>query len=207
MTFSRGGVLTGIFSLILSVFVYIRMGRGSRQFSKLFFGMVIFAALSYFLWGIINIYTNNSVSRRYGNTLKSGKEGAGQSGSYMDRLNIATQDLKAFEAHPILGNGPEGSHQFRAKNFNTDLAAHTEFTRLLGDHGLFGLVALLILVCSPYYYYNRRKGDNKIILIGFIAISFLTMFHAAMRLAIPGLAFGLALIDVNLQDHPLERYG
>jgi len=205
ITFSRGGVLTGIIALILSAFVYIRLERGSMRFSRFFFGIVFTGLFAYIGWSLINSYTSDSISRRYESTINQSNEGAGQAGHYTERIKIAEQDIAAFKAHPILGNGPEGASRYRAANFNSQLTAHTEFTRLLGDHGILGLIALLIMVFSPIYYYRQRNGDNKIILIGFMSICFLTMFHAAMRLAIPGLAFGLALIDVNLQEHSLER--
>jgi len=205
MTFSRGGVITGVIAFILSTFIYIRLGRGSRQFSRMFFGSLLFLIVIYTLWSVINSYTDNSISRRYESTVTESNEGAGQAGHYTERLKIAELDIAAFRAHPILGNGPEGASRFRSLNYNNALTAHTEYTRLLGDHGSLGAIALLIMVISPFYYFRRRKGDNKIILIGFMSICFLTMFHAAMRVAIPGLAFGLGLIDVNLEDHSLER--
>ena len=205
LTFSRGGVLTGVISLIVSVFIYISLGRGSRQFSKLFIGVVAFGVISYFMWNLLNKYTGDSISRRYESTITKKSSGAGQSGNYADRSLIMKDDLEAFMNSPLLGNGPEGSAEFRRNKYHHNSTAHTEYTRLLGDHGLLGVGVLIILFSSFLRYYRNRKGDNKIILGGFMSISLLTMLHAAMRLAIPGLAFGLALIDVNLEDHSLER--
>jgi O-antigen ligase len=121
------------------------------------------------------------------------------------RDQLMLYDLEAFEKHPFLGCGPEGSARYRGMEKGEWVTAHTEYSRMLGDHGSLGLIALIILFSSSYRYIRRRKGNNKILIVGFIVIALFTMAHSAMRLAIPALAFGLGLMQVNMDEHSLER--
>ena len=208
LTFSRGGVITGIIAFILSTYIYIRSGKATKEFSRIFIGIVFFCGAGYLLWGALNKLSNKSITARYVQAVE-GKQIEGLNDKYdlSGRDLIAESDINVFLAHPILGAGPSGTMLARAKKAHVREAAasHTEFTRLLGDHGLLGLADLIILFGFLYKSYRSRNTYNKIIMIGFASISILTMTHADMRLAMSGVAFGLAFIDVNLEDHPLER--
>jgi hypothetical protein len=203
-TFSRGGVLTGILALLGTVYVFIRQGRASKQAGRIFFGVIFFGLAGYFLWQFLDNITGSRLSERYENTVNQQKENKGKF-DVSGRDVIFMQDLEAFASHPILGNGPAGSTEFRTYKYNSIAIAHIEYTRLLGDHGLFGLFALIVLLSSVVGAYRKSAGDNQIIMIGFFAICLLTMFHAALRLSVPALCFGLAMIDVDLNTHPLAK--
>ena len=61
------------------------------------------------------------------------------------RLGAATTDLQVFSENPILGVGVGRSIEFHDTIEGISLAAHTEYTRLLAEHGLFGLLAIIII--------------------------------------------------------------
>ena len=77
-------------------------------------------------------------------------------------------------------------------------ASHNEITRLLAEHGVFGIVALLILICTPLitYFTNREH----VFLLPFFIFWLLTINHAAMRLAAPAFIYALTLLKVHFKD-------
>ena len=77
-------------------------------------------------------------------------------------------------------------------------AAHSEPTRLLAEHGLFGVVALfLLIVRSPFNHFVlvRSTLSRKFFLLFFI-FGFMTTLHAAMRLALPGVLIGFSFAAI-----------
>jgi len=204
LTFSRGGVVAGVLCFLASCFIYIRSGKGSKRLSRMFFGVVFFGIAAYFGWQILNRFTENTITNRYVNTV-NGPTGNKGTVDLSGRDDLMSNDFEAFFAHPLLGNGPSGAVAFRSKKYGNDLEAHTEFTRLLGDHGMLGLFAVVILISSGISNYRKSKGPKRIISVGFVLAAVLNMLHAAMRLAIPGLAFGFAFADFDFDEHPLEK--
>ena len=105
------------------------------------------------------------------------------------RDEIARDDLEAFLAHPVGGLGPGG----RFVSEGRWEVAHTELTRLLAEHGLLGVAALLVLFVMAFQTLRgARTLQEKALVAALLAWSFITMSHAAMRIVAPSLAFGLA---------------
>ena len=75
------------------------------------------------------------------------------------------------------------------------VAAHNEFTRLLAEHGAFGLVALGILILMPInrFFKSRSLLQRVVMLVG-IGFCFVFMSHSATRLAAPGFLYGMSFI-------------
>jgi len=94
-----------------------------------------------------------------------------------------------------MGVGPGAAHHLRYEyGYGAAVAAHSEFTRMLAEHGIFGLISLFsIMSLSIIEYYKRRK-INKILLACFSTFSLLTMFHSAFRIALAGYIYGLSYI-------------
>lgn len=91
-----------------------------------------------------------------------------------------------------LAVGPGVSKEYHGRLF-AKAAAHTEYTRLLAEHGFFGVCVLLILGLSVRRRF--RSADSlleRAIVMSLTAWALLTMSHAAMRVAAPGFIFGLA---------------
>jgi len=108
-----------------------------------------------------------------------------------NRVEIIKDELRVWRRYPILGVGPGGSKFVGAST------AHTEFARLPAEHGILGVVALLLLLIAAAK--NIRKANSiegKAIAVCLIGWSFLFMLNAAMRLAAPAFAFGLAFATV-----------
>ena len=87
-----------------------------------------------FVFPIIDDYSKGSISNRYTDTDISHRE------------NIIETELRAFVENPLLGIGPGSSRNFRIENYNSPKHTHTEYTRLLSEHGLFGFFVILLFL-------------------------------------------------------------
>jgi O-antigen ligase len=154
--------------------------------------MAVFVALLGWLLiaPALDAFTGGKLSERYA------KKG------FSNRETIAQEDLQLFVGHPILGVGPGMGKFMRKKEFNSGGAAHTEFTRLLSEHGMLGVIALLALVgTASYRIMARGTSQEKALRATAIAYSFLFMAVTAMRVALPGFVFGLAFINFAIPRH------
>lgn len=61
------------------------------------------------------------------------------------RVELMKADLASFRSNPILGVGPGVSRFERPNPRLVGLTAHTEYTRALAEHGIFGLAAMIVL--------------------------------------------------------------
>jgi len=62
-------------------------------------------------------------------------------------------------------------------------ASHNEMSRILSEHGLFGMVAFLILLITPLIFRIRNKSN--VFFYSFYLFWFLTINHSSMRIAAP----------------------
>jgi O-antigen ligase len=102
---------------------------------------------------------------------------------------------------------------FREDLTGRSIASHNEVSRMIAEHGLFGILALLILLLVPLALILKRK--RNLFLVPFIAFWFLTINHSAMRVALPGFLYSLGLLQITYQrkkkvkksvkKHPLHR--
>src|SRR5690606_36171223 len=106
--------------------------------------------------------------------------------------------------HPIIGIGVGMGKEFRQETLRIGIASHNEISRLLSEHGLLGLFALLILIFVPIVFWTKFK--NNYYFLAFVAFWFLTINHSAMRIALPAFVYGLALLYiVDEKKDPVYR--
>ena len=67
---------------------------------------------------------------------------------------------------------------------------------MFAEHGSLGALALLILILTPLALYFDNKFN--LFLFCFVTFWFLTINHAAMRIAAPAFVYSLALLNVHL---------
>jgi O-antigen ligase len=103
-----------------------------------------------------------------------------------------------FLDNPIFGVGVGKNKEYRLETTGVDAASHNEITRMLAEHGSFGLFALLILFFTPMIVYLNNK--QNIFVLAFLIFWLLTINHAAMRLAAPAFIYALSLLKVSLTD-------
>ena len=113
------------------------------------------------------------------------------------RDEIFLADLEVFSDNALTGVGPGMSHQVRSQTLGIDAAAHIEYSRMLAEHGLFGAIAIMILLIFPLqYFFGLKSIDDKILMIMCLSFVFVTLGHAAMRTAASGFVYGLAFLTI-----------
>ncbi len=206
LTFSRGGVLGSVLALMAAIavlyfsFTTFRL-KARKAFPYIILGIIFFAGI--FIYA--NKLTNNFLLYRY-----QGKEtvevltgqSMGDRSLLTGREQLLKADFNTFLKNPLLGVGFGMGQGHRSRAFGEAAASHTEYTRFLSEHGLLGLIFMLfgMIIIPIKFFYNTRHPVTRCFFIAFYFLSMFTMFHAAMRLALPGMVFGAAFMRVNSNE-------
>jgi O-antigen ligase len=148
--------------------------------------VAVLAALGYFvIWPRLDEFTSGGLSARFQDTNTTGRD------------DLSMEDLKLFARHPLLGVGPGRS----AFEHDLGLAAHTEFSRLLAEHGLFGCAWMLVMALAAYRNVKRgRSPYERGFSVAMMTWGFLFMANSAMRLVAPCLTFGMGFVQLLSAD-------
>jgi predicted ferric reductase len=77
------------------------------------------------------------------------------------------------------------------------VSSHVELSRLLAEHGVFGLIFFIYLINLGVKLWGNIKIDSwKLILFLLYLIALLTSFHSAMRTFVSPLLFALSSIGM-----------
>lgn len=196
MTFSRTGLYLAFGGLLIAI-PFLVTNRKSRL--QLLLGLILLGVIgNSVLWPRLDKFTEGALGKRFSDTQLSGRD------------SIVMADLQVFAENPVFGVGPGQTRHFRTHKIQYyQVAAHTEFSRLLSEHGLFGLLAIvLLLVMGIQHFLNARTAGGKALVGVMLFWSVLFMFVGAMRLAAPAFAFGLSAVSLLPEkdaDPPLEQ--
>jgi len=193
VTFSRGGVFTGIVMIAsFLLIVYFFSNRKNKSILLMVFAGSLLVSLG--VWTYTVSQTNGLIENRYANKDARGREKVDQLGG---REEIAKTELKMFTENPIFGIGVGRNKEYREELTGIVAASHNELTRLLAEHGSFGIVAILILLITPLFLYLQNKFN--LFVLSFYFFWLLTINHAAMRLAAPAFIYALSLLKVKFE--------
>jgi hypothetical protein len=203
VTFSRGGMITGFLMIFLLLFsLYFKSNSKGRL--KLNVLLVFLVLILGTVWGYTSVQTSGLIDRRYANEDALGRS---KKGSFSGRENIALAEWKIFLKNPIFGAGVgkarEAMAEAEKKSKDQALASHDEITRMLAEHGTFGIIGLLILFFTPLILYLENKFN--LYLLCFFVFWLLTINHSAMRIAAPAFVYSLALLNVNFGKVPIKN--
>ena len=200
ITFSRGGVIAALICIVaFLIFFYYKQRKTEKVQSQLKF-LILLGAI-FLIWTFSSIKTFGLLDARYEN-----KNAAGQLKNDITtgRVELVTTELEAFYNYPLTGIGVGKGFEYRQETQNMDIASHNEVSRLLSEHGLLGIVAILILIFVPIVFWTKFK--NNYYFLAFVAFWFLTINHSAMRIALPAFVYGLALLYiVDEKKDPVYR--
>ena len=160
ITFSRGGVVVSILAVVLSIVIYAVKDRKTfRNYFAISLASVFFLSGIFF---VVNKMTHSALLQRY--------------------QGIAYTDIGIFVDHLVFGVGPGEARYYRKAYGGFDIIAHTEYTRLLSEHGLGGLAVVLLLTFFPVAWVRKIK-DRKIkaVCAGMFLLAVGNTFHAATR--------------------------
>lgn len=192
-TFSRGGVITGVLMILLSLFVFFSFSndRGKRKIMLVF---LLTGILGIGIFSYTSLQTFGLIEKRYANKDGKGREKKDRLGG---REAVIDTDLKLFLDNPILGIGAGMGKENRKESLGQAVEAHNEISRLLSEHGLFGIFSFLILLFVPFALYINNK--QHIYFFSFFFFWLLTINHAALRIAAPAFVYALCLLHVQIK--------
>jgi hypothetical protein len=192
LTFSRGGIITGLLMIgLLLFFLYFKSNFGGRV--KLNYILVLLALAIFATWTYTSFQTGGLINKRYANQDASGRVKESQ---FTGREDVAQDEINTFLKNPIFGVGVGKGAEIREDETGVKVLSHDEITRTLAEHGSLGILALLILFFTPLVLYLENKFN--MFLLCFVAFWFLTINHAAMRTAAPAFVYSLSLLNVQL---------
>lgn len=193
VTFSRGGVMTAIVMIVCLLFLmfYFSNEKGKSNFVLVF---IVTALMGTAIWTYTSLETSGLINKRYANKDAAGRLKKDRLGG---REEIMDTEFKLFLDNPILGVGAGMGKELRKEVFNLEAASHNEITRMLSEHGLFGIFGLLILFVTPFVLYINNK--QHLYFLSFYVFWLLTINHAAMRTAAPAFVYALTLLSVKVK--------
>ncbi len=192
LTFSRGGVWIAAISGLV-VFLYLIRDKRTR-FRVLSVAGLLFVVGQYVVIPQLDAFTGGALSERFRNLSPTNRE------------RFVRADLAIFAEHPFLGVGPGMAFFHRGMIIGVRSSAHTEITRLLAEHGMFGLMALLLLLIMGWQNFQRGHSvQSRAIVAGMVVWSLVYMLGNAMRTVSPSFCFGLSFAKFNWEESDLSK--
>jgi O-Antigen ligase len=184
MTFSRGGIYNAIGGIVMLLIFALRdVGAGLRKLAPV---VVVGAVFLFFVYPALDDFTGGALQERFEDT------------GTTNRANIAGSDFDIFVENPLFGIGVGAATTYRQRFIFTEAASHTEFSRMVSEHGGFGLGALLAMIVMVFINLARPNSTpGKAFTAGIVAWGAMFMMNTGMRLAAPGFVWGLSFITIT----------
>jgi hypothetical protein len=178
LTFSRGGLALAFAGVFAAMFYLVRDAR--TRVTLVVVAILLVSIGKYVVVPRLDDFTSGKLAERYTNLDPS------------NRGKMASFDLQIFADHPVLGVGPGVASGLRTE-LGHGGAAHTEYTRLLAEHGALGGLAIVVLLALVIRtFLTARTLQARALVIAMYVWVLLFLLVNAMRLAAPSLIFGLA---------------
>ena len=133
----------------------------------------------------LDAFTEGKLLERFSDTGLTGRD------------TIALMEVQIWREHPVLGAGA-GMSEYLRGGMGDARPPHTEYTRLLAEHGLPGAGAGLALLAMTARALFRARGPWAKAMVSALAVwALLFLAASAMRLAAP--AFLLGLVQARLR--------
>lgn len=200
VTFSRGGVITA--GIVIFAFLAVYFFRvGTKRKNEIIFLFLAFGTVLALTWIISSNTTQGYIDLRYANKDALGRE---KSDITTGRGTLFMEELKGFIDHPFLGIGSSRAKDQRIEEEGQGITSHNELSRTLAEHGLLGIVILLILLIKPLDF--RTQNKKNYYFYAFLIFWFATVNHSSMRIAAPAYIYALALLNVSYEKkRPIHR--
>jgi hypothetical protein len=190
VTFSRGGVITAAVCAGLFLFFYFKP-LATKDRLILVPKIFLITGVLVLTWLITVFFSSGLIVNRYSNEDAAGRL---KTDITTGRSEIIGTELAAFYENPITGVGVGKAKEYRDEKTGIAAASHNETSRMLSEHGLFGVFGLLVLLCTPLVF--RIENRKNIFFYSFLAFWFLTINHSSMRIAASAFIYGLSLIKI-----------
>ena len=193
LTFSRSGPALAAASIAVGSFFLFRRARQGLGIIAVV--GILFLAGIYIAVPILNSFTEGAFEYRASSTSTS------------NRADIALTELSVWRDNPLFGVGPGVASEFRSDYGIADrVAAHTEFTRMLAEHGMFGLtsIVILLLLCSRNVF-SAPDFKSRAFIAASVVWPLMFMMVNAFRLVAPAFLIGLGFTLMRFDNPTLRR--
>lgn len=183
LTFSRGGIYNAVGAFLALVFFQFQ--NLSEAVKRLIPILALVAVFIWFIFPALDNFTGGKLQERFEDT------------DTTNRTEIAESDFALFSEYPLFGVGVGSASEYRRQLLGTGAGSHTEFSRLISEHGIFGIAALISIFVMAIS--NLRKQESpfgRALVAGVSVWCVLFMFNAGMRLAAPSFLWGLTFITI-----------
>lgn len=184
MTFSRGGMYNAVGALvILVIFQFQNMSEGIKKILPLILLVLVFL---FSIFPYLNDFTGGKLEERFEDT------------GTTNRAEIIESELQIFSENPVFGVGLGMSRKYHEENLGFGTATHTEFSRLISEHGSLGLISLLAIISMCFMNVWRQKTIfGRSLVAGLLVWCSLFMLNAAFRLSAPAFVWGITFITIT----------
>jgi O-antigen ligase len=192
LTFSRGGVLTGLIAIVFfALFYFLSQKSSLKTFIKYVTVAFIFIIS---VWIYTSNITGGMLDNRY--TGKNAK-GVQNKDITSGRVDILKKEIDFFIESPLgIGVG-NGKYKRELDSGVHVVPNHNEITRLLSEHGIIGLFIVIYLLVTPMILFYQSSHFQRAFLLSFLLLWLLTINHSSMRIAFPGFIYALSLIQIR----------
>lgn len=183
-TFSRGGVIAAFLALLPAVYYRIRSSR--KRAGPIISILALLAVCAFVIYPFVDNYTGGALTARYSVKDLNGRE------------ELMMADYRIWETNPVFGVGIGGSPRAHYELFGVPIATHNEFTRLLAEHGIFGVAAGgLVILMAALAFLRAPTAEERAYVSSFLLWSILFSGSNGMRIAAAGFIFGLAFVRLK----------
>ncbi|WP_242086039.1 O-antigen ligase family protein [Aestuariivivens sediminis] len=190
VTFSRGGVFAAV--IVIGAFLGTLFYRSSHKVKRqIVLSFTLLCLTVMVTWGISSQQTRGLIDKRYAN---ENAQGIKKEDITTGRLALFKEEIEGFLSRPFLGIGASRVKDIRVVRDGKQLPSHNEIGRLLSEHGILGIIIIMILVIKPIGY--RTSNKRNFYFYAFLCFWFATINHSGMRIAAPALLYALALLNV-----------
>ncbi len=195
LTLSRGGMITAFLAIGVFVFFFVLSKRNVLENVIKYVGIIALFLIA--TWVYTSDATGGMLTNRYQNKNAAGIEKEDVS---TGRIELFEGELNMFFDNPFFGVGVGGAKYERYLETDTLAASHNEMSRLLGEHGMIGLVILVLLIFVPTFKNLPQSLLTKALAGAFFVFWFLTINHSAMRIAFPAFIYGLSVAILSTDE-------
>lgn len=193
LTFSRGGIYNFVIAGVAAI-PYLGLKR-RKMMSFIMLCLTLLTIFSY-IFTKLDAFTGNVLEKRFKETTTTG------------RGELMKQDIQLWLDNFLFGVGPGRSPELRggggtyfgslSMRGGGGMAAHTEYTRLLAEHGLFGLLAILLLFIMFFRAVLKAPSAYaRGLTLAFMLWGLCEMSHQAMRLAAISYLFAIPMARIE----------
>lgn len=185
LTFSRSGLYYSVAAILAGAAFLVADVR--RFVLVLALGLALLGLAKFVITPRLDAFTGGALGARFARTDLTG------------RGDLMQGDLLVFLKHPLLGVGVGLARESRKEVTGKSAKSHTEFTRLLSEHGLLGAAALVVmLVMSARSVLLQSPGWPRAFSASLLTFAFIFMTGSGMRMAIPSFLLAFAGVRIGL---------